>query len=528
MTPKRPDRASLRGAGLAGRTRPAVRAAAAARFMGSLIARCSIAGAVRARLAQSSVVRLPRVLPRDLPSDVLAMAGVALCVALGFGVLSPAIPLLARHFGVGATAASAVVSAFALLRFASGLGAGRLVNAVGERRALAIGIGVVGVSSLLAGLSQSYTQLLVLRGIGGAGSAVFGIAALSLVLRVATRRVRGRAMSVYKTGFLVGGIAGPAVGGAVLGLSFRAPFFLYAGTLVLAGAVAWVFVSKPASREPAPEPEGDEAGEPELTFRAVLRTREYQAALAGNFAEGFTVMGVRTAIVPMLIVFGLHAAPGWAGVAFLVAALSQTALMLPAGRWADNVGRRPGGLVAACGQLLLGFGGTLWTAMLGMAVTGAGAAFVGTVPGALVGDVTGRRSGIAVAVFNMSSDLGVVIGPLLAGVLVDQTSYRVAFGLPAAVLAATALIAFRVRGQSASPQRAAASGPGAAQQIAGDEERRPAPAGEEGADPSRAAVTLAAPEKREFPPGKDPEEHRQPEPDETHRGTDVTRGPRNR
>jgi MFS family permease len=402
------------------------------------------------------------------------MAGVALCVALGFGVLSPAIPLLARHFGVGATAASAVVSAFALLRFVSGLGAGRLVDAVGERTALAIGIGVVGVSSLLAGLSQSYTQLLVLRGVGGAGSAIFGIAALSLVLRVATRRIRGRAMSVYKTGFLVGGIAGPAVGGAVLGLSFRAPFFLYAGTLVLAGTVAWVFVSKPAPAEPACEPEDDEAGEPEPTFRSVLRTREYQAALVGNFAEGFTVMGVRSAIVPLLIVFGLHAAPGWAGVAFLVAALAQTALMLPAGRWADTIGRRPvlvaGGLVAAGGQLLLGFGGTLWLAMLGMAVTGAGAAFVGTVPGALVGDVTGRRSGITVAVFNMSSDLGVVVGPLLAGFLVDQMSYRVAFGLPAAILLAAGLIAFRIRPPAVSPRGGDGKASDTGKQMEGDTE----------------------------------------------------------
>src|SRR5699024_784289 len=158
-----------------------------------------------------------------------------------------------------------------------------LVNRIGERTGLILGLAVVGVSSLLAGLSQSYPQLLVLRGIGGIGSAVFGVGAvgpvlrvagpqarggavsiyragvrigggigsavfgvgaMGLVLRVAGRQVRGRAVSIYRSGFLIGGIIGPALGGAVLGISLRAPFFLYAGTLAVAAAVAAVFLSR--------------------------------------------------------------------------------------------------------------------------------------------------------------------------------------------------------------------------------------------------------------------------------------------
>jgi MFS family permease len=409
------------------------------------------------------------------------MAAVAVCVALGFGVLSPAIPLLAKQFGVGATAAGAVVSAFALLRFASGLGAGRFVDAVGERTALTVGIGVVACSSLLAGLSQTYAQLLVLRGVGGAGSAIFGVAAVSLVLRVATRRVRGRAMSVYKTGFLIGGIVGPAFGGAVLGFSVRAPFFLYTGTLVLAGTVAWVFVSRPA-RRPGPE-RGSEAaaeggGAQAVTLRSALRTAEYQAALAGNFAEGFAVLGVRNAIVPLLIVDALDKPAFWAGVAFFVVAVTQTATMLPAGRWSDTLGRRPvlvaGAAVAAGGQLLIGLGGGLWPALVGLAVVGVGAAFVGTVPGALVGDVAGS-GGIVVAVFNMSSDLGVVIGPVLAGFLVDQASFSVAFGCSAGVIAAAGLIAFRIQEPDGTSRPAVGHSPGRGGQPQVEPEQRPEP-----------------------------------------------------
>ncbi len=400
-----------------------------------------------------------------MPRDVLTMSAVAFCVALGFGVVAPAIPLFAKQFGVSAAAAGAVVSAFALMRLLSGLGAGRLVDWLGERTGLALGIGVVGVSSLLAGVSQDYPQLLVLRGIGGVGSAVFGVAAVSQVLRAAGPRMRGQAMSIYRSGFLLGGIVGPAFGGAVLGISLRAPFFLYGGTLALAGAVALAFLGRgerasaasydaatagaPAN-EQAPEqapPDGpDPAHEP--TFASVLRTREYQAALTTNLAVGLAVFGVRSTVVPLLIVHGLGEPAWWAAVAFLVSALVETALMLPAGRWTDSVGRRPmlvlGAFVAAAGLALLGYGGTLWLVMVAMCVFAAGSAFLGSVPGALVGDVAGRRSGTVVAVFNMASDLGSVVGPVVAGALVDAGSYGAAFGLAAAVVAAGGLLGLRL------------------------------------------------------------------------------------
>lgn len=392
-------------------------------------------------------------LPSDLPREVLAMAGVAFCVALGFGVVAPAIPLLATHFGVDATAAGAVVSAFALMRLLSGLGAGKLVDRIGERSALVAGIAVVALSSLLAGLAQSYPQLLVLRGVGGIGSAVFGVAAVGLVLRVATRRLRARAMGVYRSGFLLGGIFGPAVGGAVLGLSLRAPFFLYAGTLGMAAVVALVFLTR---RELPGDPGGtareteqaDAAAGPDPTLRSVLRTRQYQAALVANLAIGLSVFGLRSAVVPLLIVNHVGAARGWVGIAFLASSLVQTALMFPAGRWADTAGRRPallaGALVSAAGMALLGFSDTLVVALVAMAVFGAGAAALGTAPAALVGDVAGRRSGLVIAVFNMASDLGAVVGPVLAGFLVDHGSFTAAFGLGAVVIASAGLLGLRL------------------------------------------------------------------------------------
>src|SRR5215471_17248474 len=141
---------------------------------------------------------------RGLPTEVRALSGVAFMVALGFGLVAPALPLFAREFGVGKAAAGAVVSVFALMRLVMAPFVGRLVNAFGERVMLATGIGIVAVSSLLAGLAQSYWQLLVLRGAGGLGSIMFSVSAASLLIRVTPDHQRGQAQGVWAGSFLIG------------------------------------------------------------------------------------------------------------------------------------------------------------------------------------------------------------------------------------------------------------------------------------------------------------------------------------
>ena len=408
-------------------------------------------------------MRLPPSL-RDLPRETFVLALVAFCVALGFGIVVPAVPMFALEFGVGTTAAGAVVSAFALMRLVSGLAGGRLVDRVGERAALLAGLGVVAVSSLLAGLAVSYPQLLVLRGVGGIGSAVFTIAATSLLLRVAAAAQRGQTQSVYRGGFLLGGIIGPVFGGAVLGISLRAPFFLYAATLVLAAVVAATMLPKPPPAEvavPAVAPgAGEDDGLPtapaqdggalatRTTLQSALSSPAYRAALAGNFAVGFSVLGVRSTVVPLLVVQQLELSAGWIGAAFALAALVQAVLLLPAGKAVDQVGRRPtlvgGGLLTAASLAALAVADGPVTLLLAMGVFGAGAALLGVAPAAIVGDVVEGKGGRAVAVWQMASDLGSVLGPVIAGLLIDRASFTVALVFSATVVALCALLGLRM------------------------------------------------------------------------------------
>lgn len=376
---------------------------------------------------------------RDLPRDVTVLVAVAIFVALGFGIVAPALPVFAREFGVGNAAAGAVISAFAVARLVSAMGAGRLVDRLGERVVLAAGIAIVAVSSLLAGLAGSYLQLLLLRGAGGIGSAMFSVSATSLLLRVVDASQRGRAVGMWQGGFLVGTICGPALGGAVIGVSIRAPFFLYAGTLAVAGTIALVALRHTSLRE-----RSGAGATSRTSLGAAMRHPAYRAAMATNLARAWSVLAVRSAIVPLFVTEALGLGPEWIGVGFVIVAALSAVLLLPAGTYADTRGRRPllvGGLaLCAAGLVLLALAPNLAGYLGAMTLLGIGSGTLDVAPGAILGDVVGGRGGMAVAAYQMAADVGTVAGPVVAGLLADRYGFSAAFWASAAIVVVALLL----------------------------------------------------------------------------------------
>lgn len=381
-----------------------------------------------------------------LPRDVVVLGVVAFFVMLGFGVVVPVLPVYVRSFGVGYLEVGAVVSAFAVMRLVANPFVGKLIDFGGERVILAVGIGIVALSSALVGLADTYPQVLLLRGAGGIGSAMFSVSAMSLLLGSVDPSVRGRAVGFYQGGFLIGGMAGPAVGGLLAGISLHAPFFFYAGTLVIAGTVGLVLLERRTHDPAAPPPE------PPKPFREVLRDRRYQSALLANLAQGWSALGVRSALIPVLVVEVLHGEPAWTGIAFAVAAVAQTLALLPAGRFVDSVGRKPAIIgafsVGAVVMLAIPLVTSLWLLIVLLCIYGVAAAFMGTAPAASVGDAAGGRGGQPVAVFQAVADAGAIAGPLVAGLLVDAFSYEAAFASAFVLMAAAALFALRMPGRT--------------------------------------------------------------------------------
>jgi DHA1 family multidrug resistance protein-like MFS transporter len=412
---------------------------------------------------------------------VPGLTAVAFTVALGYGIVAPAIPEFAREFGVSAAAAASVISIFALVRIAAALPAGRLVSRLGARPVMTAGILVVAASSVLAGFSRSFAALLIARGAGGLGSAMYSVGAQTLLLVSVPSGQRGRATGLFSGGFLVGAIAGPAVGGLIAEWSLRAPFIIYGVLLIVPAVITAVVLTGPptpaaAGDQPLAEPPAGAAGErpapsgaraagpagPAPASRGAaggqpaggqpaggpgraVRSRAFAAAATAAFADGFASMGVRSAIVPLFVVAVLHRSAAWTGAGFVVFAVLNAAVLLPGGWAADAVGRRPviitGAAAGAAGMAMLALLPSVPGYLAGLAVAGLGSGLLDVAPAAMVGDLLAGRGGTLVALYQMAGDAGAVTGPVAAGLLVDRASYAAAFGLAAGVLGLAAVLA---------------------------------------------------------------------------------------
>ena len=363
-------------------------------------------------------------------------------MAVGFGLIIPALPIFASSFGVSKTAIGLIISSFAIVRFSSGLVAGKFVDKFGERSVLGFGLFMVSFFTLLTALAQNYEQLLIFRSLGGLGSSMFSVSAGSLLMRSVGDDFRGRAQSLFNGGFLLGGITGPAFGGILSAISLRAPFFVYSTTLAIAGAIALFFLSEKRLGKKVDAPTSKLG---QTTLGQAMRLKPYQIALALAFINNWILFGLRSSILPLFVIEELKSTAAIAGLGLTIGALVQGLFMLKAGKYSDQKGRKAallfGSAFVLFGILMLAFTTNAALYFISMALFGLGGAYVGTAPGSVVGDIIRGRGGQVIAAWQMAGDAGMIFGPVIVGLLTDIFSYQVAFLVSAGIWIIAMLLA---------------------------------------------------------------------------------------
>ena len=310
------------------------------------------------------------------------------------------------------------------------------------------------LSSLATAFAQSYAQLLVVRGLGGIGSTMFTVSAMSLVVRLSPPSIRGRCTSAYATAFLLGGMLGPVIGGLLAEFGLRVPFVAYAAALFVAALVVAIWL-----RDARLRPAEGQAEQPPMRVAQAWRSSAFRAALVSGFANGWCNFGVRVAVLPQLAV-AVHDDTWVAGAALAAASVGTAATLQFSGRWADTVGRRPlvlaGLLVTAIGLGLIGLADSLVLLLVLSVFSGIGGGLLNPAQQASLADIVGsERSGSKVlAAFQMAQDSGAILGPILIGLVADRVGYGWAFAVTGLVALAAMLPWFRA--EETTPEMAAA------------------------------------------------------------------------
>jgi MFS transporter, DHA1 family, multidrug resistance protein len=360
-------------------------------------------------------------------------------MALGLGIIAPALPLFGRTFGVGATLVGSLVSVYALGRLVLDIPAGYLVDRVGRRPVLLISAAIVAVAATLAGTAGSFAQLVVWRFLQGVGSGLFTTAAMVAMADLGGPIHRGRALSVFSGAFLIGSSLGPSVGGIVTAhWGPRAPFMVYAGLASL--GLLWVFLQVPETQPPR-------ALRSSRQTPQVARPFPYlDFALIGlvTFAVFFTRAGGRATILPLFAYNQLGASATQVGALLSSLAIMNMIVLYPTAALSDRFGRKiaivPSVLLMALAFVQMSRASSYPGLLMGTVLLGIGSGVGGPAPAAYVADLgPPARMGTAMGLYRAIGDLGFFVGPLAMGWVADAFGYPFALGCIAGLLAAAVL-----------------------------------------------------------------------------------------
>ncbi|WP_410644842.1 MFS transporter [Amycolatopsis sp. lyj-346] len=351
--------------------------------------------------------------------------------AIGFFLPLSVVPLFAKQAG-SETGAGLATVALLLATVAAELVTPRLVARVGYRWALAVGLVLLGVPTLVLTFSDDLAVIVavsVVRGIGYAIAVVAGGAVTALLIP-ADRRGEGLALVG-----IVGGI--PSLLALPAGV-WAAAHWGYAPVFVVttvATLLALLSVPGLPRHCVTAKEDGVLAGlrNPVLTRPATL------------FAVSAAAVGVLVTFLPL----AAADQPAWvAASALLAQPAAATAARWFAGRIGDRHGPAwllaPGLLLSAVGMAGIAFTGTPAAVIGGAFVFGVGFGALQNATQALMyaRAPAGGESAVS-AIWNAAYDLGMAAGALGAGLLIGPAGYPATFALAAVVILPALLLARR-------------------------------------------------------------------------------------
>jgi MFS family permease len=397
---------------------------------------------VQWRRSQSIIARILMRLPwKGVLSQEAALYLMAFLMQLGMGIMAPVLPEVKSTFGVSTAEVSMTISAFGLARLALDLPTGALVDRVRPFWLFLAGTFVIAAGGVVGWWAPSFPAVIAARGLMGAGSAVCLMTSQYTLSRVATPGNRGRILGMYQSAMLAGMSFSPAIGGAVaVAAGWRSSFLFctFAGLLALASVV----VTQRSGRVAAPlatvgKKQVATETEQKLSQRAVASILVADVVTVALFVHA---SGFGNTMVPLIggVQLGLDAAT--IGVAITLGTALRFVVSILGGELSDRHGRRAV-LVPGLGLLALGTLGfavvddlpTYIMMLLFMALGRFGNSLPTTI---IVDHAPPRFWGRAMGTNRFIGDLGIVIGPITLGWLVD------AYGYGAATYAVSGLVLF--------------------------------------------------------------------------------------
>ncbi|KAJ3165999.1 hypothetical protein HK101_012023 [Irineochytrium annulatum] len=376
------------------------------------------------------------------------------CDMFIYAVVIPILPFMVEEFGGNSTDVGILLAIYGLGILVSAPLLGVLSDLWTDKRLpMLLSLLLLAVATVLFPIARSYAPLLIARFCQGAASAgvwTLGLALVADVYKEGPGEKQGSgggvgtAMGYVLSGYTLGQLVGPPIGGALYQIGRNVPFWVCGGFLLLdilgrflvvepERVIEEVAIEEPVDGAPvtvAVKPRG---------FGFVRLAKRCPTVLGLTMAVGMVLSGVEgTLPLHLQSQYGFNTSQ--VGLVFIAVIVPSLIFAPPAGMLYDRVGARPillYGILASAVIVLLLLWATspLWYLILSLFLFGGITATALTPLMPEIGESVPREDyAKAYSLFNVAFAMGIIVGPFVTALIYQYSGWTAEVGFLAAVL----------------------------------------------------------------------------------------------
>ncbi len=341
------------------------------------------------------------------------------CLALAISIIEPLLPIYVASFGVSYAVVGFVMSSFGLTRVFVEIPGGILTDRLGRRPVLLVGFALAMSSHLLAGFAQSYLELIIARMIVGAGSALAMIAGVIYVSEISSPSHRQQDIARYQSMWSMGGILGPTLGGLLSdNFGIRFIFFIAVGITCIG-----IIIVLRMQFSQTPILSRDTIQRSQLT--AMIKNPIILVLCTATFIMFFMYSSIRGTMIPLYGVDILQLTSTQIGIVFSITSLvTVIGLNVLVPRLEVIISRQQLLVLslATCvfAVTVISATSNFVTLALTAVPLGIGFSLLQPTPFTMILDTAQPENrGLMVGLLRTTGDVGIIVGPILVGGLLD-------------------------------------------------------------------------------------------------------------
>lgn len=334
------------------------------------------------------------------------------------GLIIPIMPAYLKTFGAAGQVLGFLIAIIAFAQFIFSPLAGNLSDRIGRKKLIVFGLVMTGIAQIGFALSGHLVELFLWRFLTGVGSAFIMPSVMAYAADITTLEERGKAMGLIGAAISFGFMIGPGIGGALSNVNIHFPFYFAGGAAIVTAILSVIFLPKTALTVAASEASNN-------IVKEIMRSvkKPYFIMLVIVFIFSFGISNFQ-ATLSIYLTYKFDYSPNDIAILMTIGGFAGVIIQ---GVLLSRLFKRFGELrivlwslvVAAISFILMIFVSGYFIIMLVATIFQIATTLIRPAINTLVSKSAGNEQGYAAGMNTAYMSLGNVIGPALAGTLVD-------------------------------------------------------------------------------------------------------------